>query len=170
MKLSMTLATSILTLLLGCASSGEPMSPVAPISSERPQHQVVSLIPGKEPDQEKFDFQRRTPLDFLEALKVCAKSRDGYYWFSIHNSHIGWVLESDLPGLIALLHSHEPACYVISTTSSFLPPGHSTVGAEAAYLIDGYRRGAYPQSLFSGLSDRREIRRWWKKHQRQKGG
>jgi len=74
-----------------------------------------------------------------------------------------WVQEKDLPKLILLLDSPVPCASVALSRSSFWP-GVSTVGDQAAYLIEGFRAGIYPPSLHSGkmapgLKD--EIRAWW---------
>jgi len=74
-----------------------------------------------------------------------------------------WVQEKDLPKLILLLDSPVPCASVALSKSSFWP-GMSTVGEQAAFLIEGFRAGVYPPDLHSGrmapgLKD--EIRAWW---------
>ena len=45
-------------------------------------------------------------------------------------------------------------------------PRRSTVGREAAFLIDGYRQRKYPPELSSDRApDPGEIRRWWQREQ-----
>jgi len=84
------------------------------------------------------------------------------------NYHIGWIHEEDIPELIALLNSNEPCAQVISIFSSYVPEGipQSTIGREAAFLIDGFRKGRYPPDLDSMHYynfDKSEIEIWWKK-------
>ena len=113
--------------------------------AEDRKHKVVSCLPGhtytKEVDP-NFDFQSRTPLEFLEMLKT----KKDYSFIGIHK---GWILESDIPELIALLDSKERCAPVSLVISSFFDVNGSTVGAEAYFLIIGFREGKYPPGLNS---------------------
>ena len=60
-----------------------------------------------------------------------------------------WVQEKDLPKHILLLDSPVPCASVMSIKSSAWP-GVSTVGEQAAFLIQGFRAGIYPPDLHSG--------------------
>ena len=60
-----------------------------------------------------------------------------------------YVRESDLPYLVGLLDSKEPCAFVDLAVGSIDSPGKSTVGHEAAYLIDGFWKRYYPTGLTS---------------------
>jgi len=105
---------------------------------------------------DKFDWQNLGPREFLDQLR----STSGY---TVQGIHRGWVRLSDLPALVALLDSTEPCGSVALSWSSYADPHPSTLGVEAAFLIEGYRRGEYPPGLNSttaGLSSV-ELRAWW---------
>jgi hypothetical protein len=74
-----------------------------------------------------------------------------------------WVQEKDLPKLMLLLDSPVPCAPVVLARSSFTPRV-SSVGDQAAFLIQGFRDGSYPPSLHSGRitpAVKDEIRAWW---------
>lgn len=79
----------------------------------------------------------------------------------------GWIKESDLPTLMGLVESTEPCANVMNMVSSVVDTTTSTIGNEAAYLIEGFRTGGYPPRLVSTLPrcDVREIKAWWSKRQ-----
>lgn len=105
-----------------------------------------------------FDYMRQGPLELLDLLRNCEKNN----WVSPFMS-FGWVKESDLPALIELLDSTEPCANVQSLLSSYIDGSRSTVGNEAAYLIEGFRKDRYPPGLNSTgpVCDIDEIRAWW---------
>ena len=51
--------------------------------------------------------------------------------------------DSDLPFLIGLLDSKEPCAILDQSDSSIYHHGNSTVGHEAAYLIEGFWNHRY---------------------------
>jgi len=76
----------------------------------------------------------------------------------------GWIEREHIPALIALLDSTELCTAVVDARSSFLPDS-STVGDEAAMLIDGYRDGYYPSRLHASrytYADKQAMRAWWR--------
>lgn len=77
-----------------------------------------------------------------------------------------FVRESDLAELMSLVDSKEPCANVTSQLSSFLDVRRSTIGHEAALLVEGYRRGTYPFFLNSTTTDVniQELREWWRAH------
>jgi hypothetical protein len=103
-----------------------------------------------------FEWQSKGPTDFLEFLS----SRDGYTVWGVHK---GWIRAQDIPDLIRLIDSQEPCGDVKMSISSHIHWGHSTVGREAAFLIQGFRKGEYPPELNSIRFDysAEEIREWW---------
>lgn len=75
----------------------------------------------------------------------------------------GWILEQHLPALIARLDSKVGCAPVVHAKSSYLPPA-STVGAEAALMIEGFRDDGYPSHLHAGRAARpEELRDWWRR-------
>ena len=113
-----------------------------------------------------FDWQHRTPLEFLDVLRQRAVLQTAHVtpaWYTVHGTHRGWIVEGDIPKLLELVDSTEPCAAVVSSGSSVLPTKLSTVGREAMFLIDGYRSGAYPPAIASihWQGDSEEIRRWW---------
>jgi hypothetical protein len=109
---------------------------------------------------EDFDFSQRGPLEFLSFLEREASARSFY---TIDEPLRGWIRREHLPRLMVLIDSTRPCAGVVLSISSYLPLA-STVGNEAAFLIEGFRQGRYPPSLHSGgdLDARRtEIHRWW---------
>ncbi len=107
-----------------------------------------------------FAWDSRTALDFLAHIK-------GRKHYVVANVHEQWVKESDASKLIALLNSTEPCAAVSGTWSSLHDTSPSTIGNEAAFLVEGFRKGHYPpfpHSLQFRFDERRkdELRRWWK--------
>ena len=108
--------------------------------------------------QGHFDWHHFGPLAFLDHLK----NRTGR--LLILGAPEGWIKEDDLPELMNLIDSTEPCPSVRAACSSYIGTGTSTVGNEAAFLIEGYRKGRYPPGLNSTRPrpDIREIRSWWR--------
>lgn len=109
-------------------------------------------------DRIGFDYVTDGPLDLLNILKAW----EGNYFVSpIYQ--FGWVKESDLLELVKLLDSTEPCANVQAMHSSFIDTTKSTVGNEAAYLIEGFRMDHYPPSLNSTRPpcDIEKIKAWW---------
>jgi len=116
---------------------------------------------GPEISSDGFEWQTSGPLELLSLLKD--KGHGVCPTYMVHGVTGGWVKEEHLAGLISLLGSDEPCANVCRTISSFRDCNTSTVGKEAAYLIEGFRRGEYPPDLNSGRArfNNDEIRRWW---------
>jgi hypothetical protein len=109
-----------------------------------------------------FDYASQGPLELLDLLKTLGSS----YW-EAPILPFGWVKESDLPALIELLDSVEPCANVQNMLSSFIDAKRSTIGNEAAYLIEGFRKDQYPPRLNSTrpFCDSEEIKKWWEERQ-----
>lgn len=106
-----------------------------------------------------LDFVTQGPLDCLEILKARDKP------LLVHPTiPADWVSEADLPALVNMLDSDEPCAGVINMLSSRIDTTHSTVGNQAAYLIEGFRKDRYPPGLLTTLpyDDIEELKRWWR--------
>lgn len=101
------------------------------------------------------------PIELLQFLK----ERRGAWTAPLFPKE--WIKEADLPVLVSLLHSTEPCAGVINMLSSVIDSTTSTVGNEAAYLLEGYISKRYPPRLISTRPqcDVREIELWWSKRQ-----
>jgi hypothetical protein len=110
-----------------------------------------------------FDWQHRTPLEFIEVLRLKGSARTDATWYTVDGRHRGWVLESDIPRLVELIDSSTTCAAVVSSVSSVIPTKSSTIGREAMFLIEGYRSGVFPPAITSEhcSCNRDEIRRWW---------
>ena len=109
-----------------------------------------------------FDWENLGPIDFLELLK--SKKNEKCPTYSVFGMHTKWVKINHIPDLVALLDSKEPCANVCSIYSSFLDCNKSTIGREAAFIIEGFRSGNYPPAGNSGRSREQidEIKEWWK--------
>lgn len=101
-----------------------------------------------------------SPLDFIESLK---RYDNRLHTYIFRNKVKNWIAEEDIPELIKLLDSKEPCAGVMSEPSGYVP-GKSTVGDQAAYMIDGFRNRIYPPSLHSETydeSEKQDLKNWW---------
>lgn len=113
---------------------------------------------------QRFDFPKGDPLSFLEFLQQ-TRWRSSYV---VDEPISQWVKREHLPALIRLLNSKLPCRAVVLTASSKMING-STIGDEAAFLIQGFRAGAYPPALNSRPLDGEkleEILNWWEAYRR----
>ena len=94
-------------------------------------------------DEPRFPELPESSVKLIETLKA---SGDRY---TINRPRLNYVRETDLPYLVGLLDSKEPCAFVDLSISSIRYPGKSTVGHEAAYLIDGFWKRSYPTGLTS---------------------
>ena len=113
---------------------------------------------GSGADRFPFPELPDSPIDLIETLKTAG---DIHTVLGIQRDY---VQESDLPQLISLLDSDEPCASVVLSVSSILPTSTSTVGHEAAYLIDGFRNRYFPTELTSSRfePDVDDIRHWYR--------
>lgn len=135
------------------------------LESDKRTHAVEYVTEATNPHDygDTFDWQNRSPLDFIAMLKQRSPSSP-YMVLGIHKN---WLRKSDIPELIALLDSTEPCAAVEMSTSSFIDFSGSSVGNEAAYLIKGYMQGEYPIVLSSSRfkvskKDKLGLKMWWK--------
>jgi hypothetical protein len=132
-----------LNLILGTDSASEvlvltpdPMASLAP--------SLPPIINGME------DLGKMTPVDFLNAIKKGPANEECIFRVPIKN----WITKQDLPDLLALTNSTEPCPSVALISSSYYDTrNHSTVGQEAVFMLEGYRKGEYPPALNSALFD-----------------
>ena len=123
------------------------------------QHHRIPL--QESPLGEDLDWARTDPLALLELLK----SRPGTPLTIASTPPPDWITEEHVRQLMQVIDSKEPAAPVVSVLSSYYPFNESsTVGNEAMFLIEGFRRGRYPPALcsiyyFDGNPD--ELRTWW---------
>jgi len=120
---------------------------------------VITVKPGlsdpeairitKEVEENAFDWQNKTPVDFLDLLKEWL--RNGRRGYVVGATHIGWIRDEDIPILVNLLGSNDKCAFVSMSRpeDSVLPPhtfseDFSTVGNEACVLLRGYTAGYYP--------------------------
>ena len=150
------LATIILVFLLaGKITSVHAEAP----RTRAPSHDCSLPSPSKKDFRDSFDWNRCSPKDFLSFLQKYDEN-----WYSVMGDHSGWVKEQDLPGLFALLDSTAPCANVSSGYSSFIDWQKSTVGNEAAWLIQSFRVGKYPPALNSTRPrpDKDALKLWWR--------
>jgi hypothetical protein len=107
-----------------------------------------------------FDWDDGTPLQFLEHLK----ERRHY---TVANPHRHWVKHEQVPQLIALFDSTDRCASVSGSWSSLHDTRLSTIGNEAAFLVEGAKRNSYPPWPHSlqfeySQEDKEELRRWWR--------
>jgi hypothetical protein len=117
-------------------------------------------------EAKSFDWQRKTPRDFLDLLRRQAKLPPLVGTFaSVDGTHAGFVREEHLADLVSLVDSKETCAHVATPAANTLPRTRSFVGQEALVLIQGFRDGTYPpkglatSEGFYGRKD--EILGWW---------
>lgn len=126
---------------------------------------------GSKPSFAAPDFSKTDPLAFLDILKNHPEA-----YTTMPSTIAGlrdWVREEHVAQLMQLIDSQEPAAIVRSPTSSQIPlkSDASTVGEQAMFLIEGFKKGSYPPvptSLGYFEYDPDEYREWWRKYQREK--
>ena len=106
---------------------------------------------------EDFDAAQNGPLEFLDFLKT---RRGPVTLLTVPHD---WLRRKHIGELVKLLDSREPCAGVMSPLSSYIDTTRSTIGNEAAFLIEGYREGRYPPGLNSRRlqSDIDELKTWW---------
>ena len=141
----------------------------ASVNAELRQHEVEYFsinLPGEMAKEQGdvFDWQNEGPLAFIEFLKQYKKASNEARAYTVYGFHRGWLTEDDMPRLIDLLDSEKNCAAVNSIFSSALPQQSSTIGREAAFLIEGFRSGKYPPTMDSVRYfefDADSILQWW---------
>lgn len=103
---------------------------------------------GATHSHESFDWAREDPLAFLAFLQT--KKDDPCPTVVVPEIPDAWLTKEHLSRLQVLLDSREPCANVHSIYSSFRDCRISTVGHEAAFLMEGFRKGSYPPEMNSG--------------------
>lgn len=169
--------------LAACSAEPEPAAPEEPPTLEfaapepgteavdrtHPVYAMASWGSGpqelapEEVEHETFDFQTHSPLEFLEHLVELQQSAQETApeavfapGVTLWSTHRGWVRDEDVDALLALLEDDTPCASVQSSLCSFLPMEPSSVGREAAFLLQGLideqrgeMYGGYPPGLSS---------------------
>ena len=143
--------------------------PAANLKAEPRQHEVnyplKNVTKAESIKQgDSFDWQNKGPLAFIEFLKQHDITSTRARFYTVFGSHKDWIDVSDIASLIELLDSNHPCAAVNSVLSSLMPQHSSTLGREAAFLIEGFRAGNYPPTLDSVeyfKFDPVSIRQWW---------
>ncbi len=118
-----------------------------------------------------FQFEGAAPFNLL--ARLIREEDRGNTTLHLSDAPRGWIHRNQIELLIRLMDSNEPCAGIHSGRDSYLPIGgcdkpRSTVGHEAAFLIEGYRHGLYPKSAKYSVDwpiDHDEIKRWWSKGQ-----
>ncbi len=130
-------------------------------------------------DPDYFPWQEKGPLEFLDLLRERGRMPGDFSCiFSLREQHVGFVKETDLAALIALLDSTEPCAHVRAGGSSTLAFGQkSFVGQEALVLIQGYRVGHYPpfeilsnSNSLGWYKSKDKVLAWWRERARRQTG
>jgi hypothetical protein len=103
--------------------------------------------------------ESRLPKEFLDEL---CSVRVGAYL--VEDSIWGWVKPSDVLELMNHIDSNAPCRSVALASSSYIRFNGSTLGDEAAFLIEGFRQCEYPPDNSSkplSESDRVALKEWW---------
>ncbi len=104
------------------------------------------------------DLQSSGAAALLEHLQLRKK---GVY--TVDRPIDDWVVASDVDYLIDLVDSKK-ACMSVALSYSSTVRAKSTVGDEAAFLVEGFKAGRYPPGLSSRKYSRQEkeaLKKWW---------
>jgi len=118
-----------------------------------------------------IDWSVTPPLNFLKILKTHTSSV--IIIKADNRPPKDWIRDKDVWELVGLADSKTLAAPVLSEKCPFLPNGHSTVGNEAMFLMEGYRKGSYPPTLCSVYDfkgDPNEYKKWWAEYVYRKEG
>ncbi len=105
---------------------------------------LLAIGPAANTQQVTLPDLPDSPATLIETLKKTPGNA-----YVIGMGRLNYVKDSDLPYLASVLDSTEPCAHVVLSISSILPYTRSTVGHEAAYLIEGFWKRFYPTSLGS---------------------
>jgi len=112
----------------------------------------------------EIKWSKSGPMDFLDILK-----KNKYSIVVVDTSDKpprDWINREDVARLMQVIESVEPAAPVISKDSPYLPSEGSTVGNEAMFLIEGFRKKSYPPlsaSVYYFKPEVNQYKLWWLK-------
>ena len=108
--------------------------------------------------QQRAFWNTTTPLQLLKQLE----NQDSVF-LTVDGTCFNFVRDEDVPELMALIDSPKPCASLVSSISSQLPSNRSSVGEQAAYLIECYRDRMCPLELTSEgrNTDREALKRWY---------
>jgi len=97
------------------------------------------------------------PIELINRLRITEDRASNFlargdesYSVTVYEAPSNWITDKHLKELINLVDSDEPARPVCSVYSSYIPIGKlSTVGNEAMFLLEGFRKGYYPSEICS---------------------
>ena len=142
----------------GCAADN-PNRAAVHVATGEAQKQAPATPAPRPPDPTGFHL---TPVQFLASLRLPAESPERIVL--IFDKNPGWIRDEDIALLMTHLDSQARCAHVKVGISSHDPSGFITEGTQAAFLIEGFRRGNYPPELDSGAfkPDMDELRRWYR--------
>ncbi|MGC4073919.1 MAG: hypothetical protein QM760_15705 [Nibricoccus sp.] len=120
---------------------------------------VISADTFSQPTFQQHAFWTdTTALQLLEKLE-----RHTDTFITLDSICYNFVRDEDVPILMAKIDSQTPSAAIVSIVASTLPTGKSTVGDQAAYLIECYRNRLCPLGLTSAdaKADKAELKRWY---------
>lgn len=119
-----------------------------------------------------FQWEEKGPFEFIAYL--IRQDESGMKKIQIEDAPEGWLQKEHIDLLVLLLDSDEPCASVGSMRSSFIDfdgkdQKSSTVGHEAAYLIESYRHGLFPKFAVNTSAElelnKDRIKEWWANEQ-----
>ena len=120
-----------------------------------------------------FDFNSSSPEEFLEFLKKDIRTS----LFGVVVPYMmrealpnDWIKPEHIPELINLIDSKEPCRPIMLTYSHMFPTKLSTIGDEAMFMIEGFRKNRYPSEPNSptySSKEKKEVLKWWNKWSKQ---
>ncbi len=134
--------------------------------------ETIDYTNKKHFDENNFlSFDSITVMEFVELLPLKKNvTKNSNILIVIGQANSTWVTKNDIPKLIKMIDSEQPACCIeraIATTTLKSPVGEeSTVGGQVMNLIDSYRfNKPFPFSLINcSVSEKerqKEILDWW---------
>lgn len=105
------------------------------------------------------EWRQGSALQLLQTLQ----GHPGNFYLTDDPPARGFVRPEDLEPLMSRLDDQAPCAAVLQFVSAHLPTGKSTVGHEAAVLVEAFRQGYYPAVPASDIHTVRldRLRAWW---------
>lgn len=117
---------------------------------------------------EKIDLTKADPFIFLNLLTINPEAPISLQGRSPKD----WIKEEHIPILLGLIDSEEAASVTMSPRGSNFPIEQiSTVGKESMLLIEGFKKGYYPEPAGNSAGfkgDPNEYRKWWVNYMQEK--